>query len=72
MPLLREDKCFKTCILFEASSDEEASLIKPCLIKEGKECEADVIDVRISVPLDGIGDRNQEDRLGRAGSRKRI
>jgi hypothetical protein len=39
----REDECFETCVVFETTDDEGASLIKAC-IKGDKECEVDVVE----------------------------
>ena len=40
----RENECLRTCIVFETSSDEGASMSKACLIKGDKKCEADMIE----------------------------
>ena len=40
----REDECFETCVVFETTDDEGASLIKAC-VKGDEECEVDVVEV---------------------------
>ena len=40
----RENECLRTCIVFETSSDEGASMSNACFIKGDKKCETDMIE----------------------------